>query len=70
MSRLGRLAAAVLLSACALAPVAQADGDPASDVLISTNVFFSYTKLPEPSKAALNRAVEQANAGATRFASR
>ena len=64
MSRvLGRVAAAVLLSACALAPVAQADGDPASDVLISTNVFFSYTKLPEPSKAALNRAVAQANAG-------
>ena len=39
------------------------DGDPASDVIISQNVFFSYTKLPESSKETLGRVVAEANRG-------
>jgi hypothetical protein len=60
-----RLVVAALAAACCAiaAPVARADGDPASDVLISQKVFFSYVKLPEASKTALSRAVAQANDG-------
>jgi hypothetical protein len=60
---LRRFAAALLLAATSLAvtPAACADGDPASDVLISAQIFFSYTTLPESSKATLTRVVRDAN---------
>jgi hypothetical protein len=65
MTRAGRRLAAALAAAASLAaPVAaRADGDPASDVIISQNVFFSYTKLPESSKETLGRVVSEANRG-------
>jgi hypothetical protein len=58
-----KAAAATLLAAFALigAQAADADGDPASDYLISQNVFFSFTKLPAPSKLELTRVVGEAN---------
>jgi hypothetical protein len=57
-----RLAAAVV-AAVALtgAPAADADGDPASDYLVSQNVFFSFTQLPASSKSELTRVVAEAN---------
>jgi len=61
-SRRTLLAAAVLaLFALTGAPVAIADGDPASDYLISQNVFFSFTQLPASSKTELTRVVGEAN---------
>jgi hypothetical protein len=59
-----RLVAALAAAASLALPVAaRADGDPASDVIISQNVFFSYTKLPESSRETLGRVVAQANRG-------
>ena len=65
MTRARRRLVAALAAAVSLAvPVAaRADGDPASDVIISQNVFFSYTKLPESSKETLGRVVAEANRG-------
>ncbi len=65
MTRARRRRVAALAAAASLAtPVAaRADGDPASDVIISQNVFFSYTKLPQSSKEALGRVVAEANRG-------
>ena len=65
MTRVRRRLVAALAVAVSLAvPLAgRADGDPASDVLISQNVFFSYTKLPAASKETLERAVDEANRG-------
>ena len=65
MTRARRRLVAALAAAASLAvPVAaRADGDPASDVIISQNVFFSYTKLPESSKETLGRVVDEANRG-------
>jgi hypothetical protein len=58
-----RVAASVLGAWCLLAvPVAHADGDPASDVLIYAKVFPSYVKLPQASVTALTKLVDQANA--------
>jgi hypothetical protein len=46
----------VLAAACALAvPAARADGDPASDTLLSSNVFFPY----RPASAAVATALKQ-----------
>src|SRR5262249_28502373 len=60
----GRFAAALLAAALlVVTPAARADGDPASDVLISAPAFFSYTKLPEASTAALTRVVGAATRG-------
>ena len=57
-----RVAAALLLAAVLIAaPHAHADGDPASDYLISQEVFFSFTELPAASKATLTRVVGEAN---------
>jgi hypothetical protein len=59
-----RLVAALAVAVSLAVPVAaRTDGDPASDVLISQNVFFSYTKLPASSRETLERAVDQANRG-------
>jgi len=65
MTRARRRRVAALAAAASLAaPVAaRADGDPASDVIISQNVFFSYTKLPQSSKETLGRVVAEANRG-------
>lgn len=41
-------AAAALLVASALSPVARADGDPASDVLLGQNVFYPYQPAVSP----------------------
>jgi hypothetical protein len=41
---------------------ARADGDPASDALISSNVFYPYSSpVPQTAQSALNRAVAQAH---------
>ena len=63
MSSAGRARTAALLATLALtsASAANADGDPASDYLISQNVFFSFTQLPASSKAELTRVVGEAN---------
>ena len=55
--------AVAVIAAFALtgAPAAVADGDPASDYLISQNVFFSFTQLPASSKSELTRVVGEAN---------
>jgi len=59
-----RLVVALAAAASLAVPVApRADGDPASDVIISQNVFFSYTKLPASSKETLGRVVAEANRG-------
>jgi len=56
------LAAAVLASfTLAASSAARADGDPASDYLISQNVFFSFKQLPASSKSELIRVVDEAN---------
>jgi len=53
------LLAALLLAA--LAPVAHADGDPASDVLIAERVFYPYeVKLPASSTKALQETIAEA----------
>jgi len=57
--RLG-LALAVLV-ALGLAPAARADGDPASDVLYSANVFYSFDQRPsDATQTRLNTVVENA----------
>jgi len=61
--RIGTLsaAAALLLSALALASGARADGDPASDVLYTQSVFLPYSTKVSP---ALAQELEQATAAA------
>jgi hypothetical protein len=50
------------LAALAAAPVARADGDPASDVLIGQNVFLPYSQqVPASDAAELAKAVDAAN---------
>src|SRR3954463_4876 len=54
------LATVVLLAALAAAPSAQADGDPASDVLLLQDVYSPYQPpVPKPVLDALNNTVKQ-----------
>jgi hypothetical protein len=53
---------ALLALALAFAPVAHADGDPASDALIVQNVFFPYPTPPGGATSSLANAVESAYA--------
>jgi hypothetical protein len=46
-----RLVFALLLAALVAAPSARADGDPASDVLIGSRVFYPYTVKPPKASA-------------------
>jgi hypothetical protein len=48
-SRLALLTAALLLLVALVPPLARADGDPASDVLLGENVFYPYTPVVSPS---------------------
>ena len=51
-----------LLAACALAPAALADGDPASDTLITSQVFYPYySNTPKPAVNRLQQTVADAN---------
>jgi hypothetical protein len=51
-----------LLAACLLAPAALADGDPASDTLITTQVFYPYySNTPKPAVNRLQQTVADAN---------
>jgi len=55
------LAIALLAAAALAAPAARADGDPASDVLISERVFYPYdVKLPRSSTKALQETIAMA----------
>jgi len=54
-----RVLVALALALC-LAPVAVADGDPASDVLVDRNVFLPYEPLSTASAASLAREVDGA----------
>jgi hypothetical protein len=58
------LAAAVIAAAALLAPApARADGDPASDVLLIENVFYSYAPpVSQPFQTALNTTISRAHA--------
>jgi hypothetical protein len=62
---LPRVAVALALLAALLlapAPPAHADGDPASDVLLGTDVFFPYTPVSHPAEVGLTRAVAELRA--------
>jgi hypothetical protein len=48
------------LFAAAIAPGALADGDPASDVLLSQNVYFPYPSPPKEASSPLERSVDAA----------
>ncbi len=62
--RLVALAAVVALAAGAFAAAARADGDPASDYLVSQQVFLSYdAKIPADLQQMLVAAVASANRG-------
>jgi hypothetical protein len=51
-----------VLVACALAPAALADGDPASDTLITSQVFYPYySNTPKPAVNRLQQTVADAN---------
>jgi hypothetical protein len=56
-SRVRRVFALAAVAACLTAPVARADGDPASDVLLLQNVFFPYNSPSRAAEAALQGAV-------------
>ncbi len=49
------LSCAVILWLCALVPVARGDGDPASDVLLSADVFYPFEPAAGSAERALNR---------------
>ena len=56
------LAAAVAVAAFVAVPVARADGDPASDYLLTRQTFLPFTaKIPESQVEALNGIVKDAN---------
>lgn len=56
------LAVAVAVAACALAGTARADGDPASDYLLASNVFLPFdAKFPAKQQAELVGLVDAAN---------
>jgi hypothetical protein len=57
------LAAIALVSTTSMAPVARADGDPASDVLLGANVFYPYS--PAVSRP-LQRRLDAATAAAAK----
>jgi hypothetical protein len=51
-----------VLAACVLAPAAFADGDPASDTLITSQVFYPYySNTPKPAVNRLQQTVADAN---------
>jgi hypothetical protein len=49
------------------APVARADGDPASDILISRNVYFPYSSPTPAARTGLQRAVDDVYAHGNRL---
>jgi hypothetical protein len=57
-----RALAAAVLAACVLVPAALADGDPASDTLITAQVFYPYySNTPKPAVSRLQETVAEAN---------
>lgn len=61
--RLTVVLAALALAAGAVAPIALADGDPASDVLLGANVFYPYTP---PVAASLQKTLNDETAAAAK----
>jgi hypothetical protein len=57
-SRIRRVFALAAVAACLTASGARADGDPASDVLLSQNVFFPYSSPTRAAETALQSAVD------------
>lgn len=57
-SPLPRALALAAVAGCLTVPVARADGDPASDTLLSQNVFFPYSSPARATEDALQRAVD------------
>jgi hypothetical protein len=64
LARAALVAVVLAAAACALAvPAARADGDPASDVLLTQDVYIPYyVKLPKASTDELSRVAKQAQA--------
>ncbi len=56
-----RIAALVILALLALAPPARANGDPASDVLLTQDSFLPYSPVRDDLKQALERVLEDAD---------
>jgi hypothetical protein len=54
-----RAIAALVVLVAATAPVARADGDPASDFLVGQNVFFGLAQPPSAAMAELQSAVDE-----------
>jgi hypothetical protein len=59
--------AAVAATVAVQAPVSPADGDPASDVLLEQNVFFSYNAPSQSARLALQQAVGRVYASGNRI---
>ena len=57
-SHVRRTIALAAVAAFLAAPAARADGDPASDILISQNVYFPYSSPTRAAQTALQRAVD------------
>jgi hypothetical protein len=66
-SRIRRALAFAAVAAFLAAPAARADGDPASDFLISQNVYFPYRSPARPARTALQRAVDDVYAHGNRL---
>jgi hypothetical protein len=66
-SRVRRAIALAAVAASLAVPAARADGDPASDFLISQNVYFPYSSPTRPARTALQRAVDDVYAHGNRL---